>query len=215
MVVQWCTKVAVPTGNVCKQPQKIGPCRSAIPRWYFDAAKAKCKSFSWGGCQPNGNNFMSKRACREACSGIKLAVCILCVFGSMLDRTSLGMAMLKQNKTSEMYWLIVCGGRLTVGMLVSLGRWHYINQILWSCSKYDCCGSDVFFHILYVFWPVFILHSETSMCHFWNPVLWGSHVLLTLPRDGTWDMRENMHIAGLGQPMGIASCSMELLIYRY
>ncbi|XP_052769423.1 papilin-like [Mya arenaria] len=59
---------------VCALNLKVGPCRTAINRWYYDANEYKCKEFSWGGCQPNGNNFLSKKTCNKIC---KAFVCTL------------------------------------------------------------------------------------------------------------------------------------------
>ncbi|XP_060600709.1 kielin/chordin-like protein [Ruditapes philippinarum] len=58
----------------CLQPQKVGPCKAAIKRFYYNPLKNKCEKFIWGGCQPNGNNFESKKFCNKAC---KKAVCTL------------------------------------------------------------------------------------------------------------------------------------------
>jgi hypothetical protein len=54
-------------GNPCKQEMKIGPCRAAINRYYYDALTNSCKLFSWGGCDANGNNFLSLKACKSKC----------------------------------------------------------------------------------------------------------------------------------------------------
>ncbi|RCN23830.1 Kunitz/Bovine pancreatic trypsin inhibitor domain protein [Ancylostoma caninum] len=51
----------------CLQPIKVGPCMALIPRWAYDRRKRRCVPFSYGGCQANGNNFMSKGECRRAC----------------------------------------------------------------------------------------------------------------------------------------------------
>ncbi|KAI4491358.1 hypothetical protein M0804_002750 [Polistes exclamans] len=51
----------------CNEPITVGPCRASIPRWAFDGSK--CIKFTYGGCQGNGNNFMTKEECENACSG--------------------------------------------------------------------------------------------------------------------------------------------------
>lgn len=38
-------------GQFCGQPAERGPCRAAIPSWYYDAAAATCRPFLYGGCQ--------------------------------------------------------------------------------------------------------------------------------------------------------------------
>lgn len=63
-------------GPVCTQPMQIGPCKAAVNRFYYDPNKNKCKEFSWGGCQPNGNNFQNKKVCNKVCRGF---VCSLTV----------------------------------------------------------------------------------------------------------------------------------------
>jgi hypothetical protein len=54
-------------GNPCQQEKKVGPCKAAINRYYYDAATNSCKLFSWGGCEANGNNFLTLKSCRLTC----------------------------------------------------------------------------------------------------------------------------------------------------
>lgn len=54
-------------GNPCKQERKVGPCRAAINRYFYNALTNACELFSWGGCDANGNNFLSSRVCKTAC----------------------------------------------------------------------------------------------------------------------------------------------------
>ena len=56
--------------GVCELPMKGGPCNAAIPRVYFDSSSGMCKDFSYGGCQGNGNNFITKKECEQTCGGI-------------------------------------------------------------------------------------------------------------------------------------------------
>ncbi|VDL95299.1 unnamed protein product [Schistocephalus solidus] len=37
--------------------------------FYFDASDGTCKSFIYGGCRGNKNNFLSKHACVQTCKG--------------------------------------------------------------------------------------------------------------------------------------------------
>ncbi|GFO35483.1 tissue factor pathway inhibitor [Plakobranchus ocellatus] len=53
--------------EVCSQPKKTGRCRAAVTRFYFDAATGTCKSFIYGGCDANLNNFQTKEACERRC----------------------------------------------------------------------------------------------------------------------------------------------------
>lgn len=54
-----------PPPPTCVGPRKIGPCKGAIPRWWFDGHV--CKKFLWGGCAPNGNNYVTKKECEKTC----------------------------------------------------------------------------------------------------------------------------------------------------
>ncbi|KAH3859201.1 carboxypeptidase inhibitor SmCI-like [Dreissena polymorpha] len=56
---------------VCALEMKVGPCKGAINRWYYDTKENKCKQFSWGGCEPNGNNFQNEEDCKKICKGFK------------------------------------------------------------------------------------------------------------------------------------------------
>lgn len=52
---------------VCSQEAMTGPCRSVMPRWYFDMYKKKCIRFIYGGCGGNRNNFESEDYCMAVC----------------------------------------------------------------------------------------------------------------------------------------------------
>ena len=52
----------------CKAPAKTGPCRAALPRYYYN--KGDCLQFVYGGCAQNENNFLSKEQCLKACSKV-------------------------------------------------------------------------------------------------------------------------------------------------
>ncbi|XP_061785017.1 kunitz-type protease inhibitor 1-like [Nerophis lumbriciformis] len=53
----------------CLAPMKAGPCRAAFPRWRYHADTGECQPFVFGGCKGNGNNFLSKDECVNACAG--------------------------------------------------------------------------------------------------------------------------------------------------
>ena len=53
--------------DICQLPQKVGPCRKAVPRFYFDKMDGKCKDFIYGGCDGNANNFEIIEACQKIC----------------------------------------------------------------------------------------------------------------------------------------------------
>ncbi|XP_071809607.1 PI-stichotoxin-Hcr2k-like [Asterias amurensis] len=53
--------------DVCKLPKETGRCRMFFPSWYYDNEEQTCKTFTWGGCQGNGNRFETEDACKEKC----------------------------------------------------------------------------------------------------------------------------------------------------
>lgn len=58
----------------CLVPKKVGPCRGSFPRWYYNALTEKCEKFTFGGCNPNRNNYLSKEECRQACDQVSGSV---------------------------------------------------------------------------------------------------------------------------------------------
>lgn len=57
--------------EACMEEVRVGPCRGAFPRWYFDAAKRMCVPFIYGGCRGNRNNFKTIENCLGTCGIIK------------------------------------------------------------------------------------------------------------------------------------------------
>ncbi|KAJ8925499.1 hypothetical protein NQ315_009337 [Exocentrus adspersus] len=53
----------------CKLPVVKGYCRALLPRWRYDVSTGKCVEFKYGGCNGNGNNFISQKLCLAACEG--------------------------------------------------------------------------------------------------------------------------------------------------
>ncbi|XP_067451749.1 kunitz-type protease inhibitor 2 [Thunnus thynnus] len=63
------------TNNVrCRLPMKVGVCRAAFPKFYYDVTNQSCRSFTYGGCGANGNNFDSQEECEATCSGVSGSV---------------------------------------------------------------------------------------------------------------------------------------------
>lgn len=58
------------TSLYCRAPTKVGPCRAAFPRWYYNTSSAECKQFTYGGCKQNNNNYLSRTECLSACAGV-------------------------------------------------------------------------------------------------------------------------------------------------
>ncbi|XP_030622773.1 kunitz-type protease inhibitor 1a [Chanos chanos] len=54
----------------CLMPKKMGPCRGAFPRWFYNGASEKCEEFTFGGCKENKNNYLSEAECNKACHGV-------------------------------------------------------------------------------------------------------------------------------------------------
>jgi len=63
--MQDCKKTCLP--NVCELPQKSGPCKASLTRYFFDVDSQECEKFTYGGCKGNANNFHSMQDCKEGC----------------------------------------------------------------------------------------------------------------------------------------------------
>ena len=53
--------------DVCKLSEDTGPCTKYQQRFFFDHRSHECRAFIYGGCYGNGNNFLTKEECRQAC----------------------------------------------------------------------------------------------------------------------------------------------------
>ena len=53
--------------SICDLPKAAGPCRGAIPRFFYNKETGECESFLYGGCSGNENNFESKEECERQC----------------------------------------------------------------------------------------------------------------------------------------------------
>ncbi|XP_071826356.1 uncharacterized protein [Apostichopus japonicus] len=60
--------------NLCIQPILPGPCTSQITRFALDNVANQCVPFTFGGCQGNGNNFVTLSDCTRTCSAF-IPVC--------------------------------------------------------------------------------------------------------------------------------------------
>ncbi|KXJ09881.1 Kunitz-type protease inhibitor AXPI-I [Exaiptasia diaphana] len=56
-----------PSNKDCLLPKVVGPCRAAIPRYYYNSQSGKCETFTYGGCDGNKNNFATMEKCKAAC----------------------------------------------------------------------------------------------------------------------------------------------------
>ncbi|XP_041359220.1 uncharacterized protein LOC121375695 [Gigantopelta aegis] len=64
------TDFIVPEGlhELCALPMKIGTCRAAFPRYFFNIHTMECEMFIYGGCDGNDNNFGTEAECHQACA---------------------------------------------------------------------------------------------------------------------------------------------------
>ena len=65
--------------NGCRLPKKVGLCRAAFPRFFYNAKTKKCERFIFGGCRGNANNFKTLAACKAKCTPSKLIFCCMVV----------------------------------------------------------------------------------------------------------------------------------------
>uniref|UniRef100_A0A034WTW0 Kunitz domain-containing protein 1 n=1 Tax=Rhipicephalus microplus TaxID=6941 RepID=A0A034WTW0_RHIMP len=52
---------------VCNETKQPGMCAGYFPRYYYDNVTKSCQRFIYGGCQGNGNNFVTLKECKETC----------------------------------------------------------------------------------------------------------------------------------------------------
>ncbi|XP_042339395.1 BPTI/Kunitz domain-containing protein 4-like [Plectropomus leopardus] len=54
----------------CRLPVKVGHCRASLPRFFYNVTSSSCRSFIYGGCSANGNNFKTRDKCEDTCRGV-------------------------------------------------------------------------------------------------------------------------------------------------
>ncbi|XP_025328944.1 kunitz-type protease inhibitor 1 [Canis lupus baileyi] len=59
------------TEEYCLASNKVGRCRGSFPRWYYDPKEQICKSFVYGGCLGNKNNYLREEECKLACRDVQ------------------------------------------------------------------------------------------------------------------------------------------------
>ncbi|XP_012504971.1 PREDICTED: kunitz-type protease inhibitor 1 isoform X1 [Propithecus coquereli] len=59
------------TEDYCLASSKVGRCRGSFPRWYYDPTEQMCKSFTYGGCLGNKNNYLREEECMLACRDVQ------------------------------------------------------------------------------------------------------------------------------------------------
>nr|XP_045610870.1 papilin-like [Procambarus clarkii] len=60
-----------PEEDVCSLPSSAGDCDNFEERWFFDMSDNQCKSFVFGGCGGNYNNFGTYDECLKYCGSKK------------------------------------------------------------------------------------------------------------------------------------------------
>ncbi|XP_036701134.1 kunitz-type protease inhibitor 1 isoform X5 [Balaenoptera musculus] len=58
-------------GEYCLASSKVGRCRGSFPRWYYNPTEQICKSFVYGGCLGNKNNYLREEECKLACRNVQ------------------------------------------------------------------------------------------------------------------------------------------------
>ncbi|XP_063221793.1 papilin isoform X2 [Bacillus rossius redtenbacheri] len=53
--------------DTCLLPAMVGECYNYTERWYYDSFEVWCRTFYYGGCGGNHNNFPSMEACQQRC----------------------------------------------------------------------------------------------------------------------------------------------------
>nr|XP_033786999.1 tissue factor pathway inhibitor 2 [Geotrypetes seraphini] len=57
--------------EICLLPPDEGECRALHRRFYYDRYTQSCETFLFGGCEENGNNFLTLEDCETTCWMIK------------------------------------------------------------------------------------------------------------------------------------------------
>jgi len=65
--VEECQETCSSKTDVCQLPQKTGPCKASLTRYFFNDDSQECERFTYGGCGGNANNFNSMQDCKERC----------------------------------------------------------------------------------------------------------------------------------------------------
>ncbi|CAF3650742.1 unnamed protein product [Adineta steineri] len=55
------------TIDQCTQSVEVGPCKGEYSRFYYDTVTGQCRSFVYGGCKKNKNNFVTLKDCLNTC----------------------------------------------------------------------------------------------------------------------------------------------------
>ncbi|KAL4617373.1 protein AMBP isoform X1 [Arapaima gigas] len=56
-----------PSSDYCHKPPETGPCDASFQHFYYNSSTMTCKSFTYGGCEGNQNNFKAEDECLQNC----------------------------------------------------------------------------------------------------------------------------------------------------
>ncbi len=51
----------------CQLPLTTGTCHARVSMFAFDSSVGQCVNFQYSGCGGNGNRFVTRRQCEDAC----------------------------------------------------------------------------------------------------------------------------------------------------
>ncbi|XP_030193074.1 kunitz-type protease inhibitor 2 [Gadus morhua] len=135
----------------CRRRMKVGSCKAAFPRFYYDMSTQSCRKFIYGGCESNGNNFESVQECETACEGVKgpeLTLRSRPVYGSYPTAPAEAPVPPSSDvplpEISEDDFAHRCGVAPAVGLCrAALPRWYY-NSDTHTCQSfiYGGCGGN-------------------------------------------------------------------------
>ncbi|XP_061575964.1 kunitz-type protease inhibitor 2 [Cololabis saira] len=124
----------------CLLPSRVGPCRAAFPRFFYNVSSSSCSSFTYGGCDANANNFLSMDECEEACSGVTGSVLpevsspVAVKAPRMVPEGPADPANIKQMEADE--FAERCGAEPQVGPCRAAFRRWYHNKDSGSCQSF-------------------------------------------------------------------------------
>jgi len=121
----------------CLMDKQIGRCKAAILRHYFDKETSQCKTFRFGGCGANGNNFVSASECEKTCAHLISSSQSGVV--SLSGRSAFGHDITRANPTNN-----ICSKPMDAGMCMAIQPRFFYNPQTRHCEEfiYGGCGGN-------------------------------------------------------------------------